>query len=159
LLHSKLNTLSSSTICYSLQYSFHKEESHPFFHTFDRSKYCFIFPILPQPPSGPRPPHYGGFIITQRRATVGRTPLDEGSARRRDLYLTTHNTHNRQTSMPPVGFERTVPVFEGPQTHALDLAATATGKILFGNCFIVQLTYSPDDRPVRSGTNRTLVLL
>ena len=42
---------------------------------------------------------------TYRRTTVGRTPLDEGSARRRDLYLTTHNTHNRQISMPPVGFE------------------------------------------------------
>jgi len=37
---------------------------------------------------------------THRRTTVGRTPLDEWSARRRDLYLTTHNTHNRQTSMP-----------------------------------------------------------
>ena len=32
---------------------------------------------------------------TQRRITVDRTPLDEWSARRRDLYLTTHNTHNR----------------------------------------------------------------
>jgi hypothetical protein len=31
------------------------------------------------------------------------TPLDEWLSRRRDLYLTTHNTHNRQTSMPPVG--------------------------------------------------------
>ena len=31
----------------------------------------------------------------QRRITVGRTPPDEWSARRRDLYLTTHNTHNR----------------------------------------------------------------
>jgi hypothetical protein len=40
---------------------------------------------------------------TQRRTTVGRTPLDERSARRRDLYLTTHDTHNRQISMPPVG--------------------------------------------------------
>jgi hypothetical protein len=30
---------------------------------------------------------------TQRRATVGRTPLDERSARRRDLYLTTHTKH------------------------------------------------------------------
>ena len=40
---------------------------------------------------------------TQRRSTVGRTPLDEWSARRRDLYLTTHDTHNRQISMPPVG--------------------------------------------------------
>jgi hypothetical protein len=36
----------------------------------------------------------------QRRTTVGRIPLDEWSARRKDLYLTTHNTHNRQTSMP-----------------------------------------------------------
>jgi len=41
---------------------------------------------------------------TQRRTTVGRTPLDEWWARRRHLYLTSHNTHNRQTSMPPVGF-------------------------------------------------------
>ena len=32
---------------------------------------------------------------TQRRITVGRTPLDERSARRREVYLTTHNTHNR----------------------------------------------------------------
>jgi hypothetical protein len=31
----------------------------------------------------------------------GRTPLDEWSASRRDLYLT---THNRQKSMPPMGF-------------------------------------------------------
>ena len=30
---------------------------------------------------------------TQRRITVGRTSLDKWSARRRDLYLTTHNTH------------------------------------------------------------------
>ena len=44
---------------------------------------------------------------TQRRSTVGRTPLDEWSACRRDLYLTTHDTHNRQISMPPVGFETT----------------------------------------------------
>ena len=42
---------------------------------------------------------------TQRRTTVGRTPLDEWSARRRDLYLTTHDTHNRQISMPRVGLE------------------------------------------------------
>jgi len=45
---------------------------------------------------------------TQRRTTVGRTPLDEWSARRRDLYLTTHNTHNRQTPMHPVGFDPTI---------------------------------------------------
>jgi len=42
---------------------------------------------------------------TQRRATVGRTPLNEWSVRRRDLYLTTHNNHNRKTSMPPGGIQ------------------------------------------------------
>jgi hypothetical protein len=61
---------------------------------------------------------------TQRRTTVGRTPLDEWSARRRDLYLTTHNTHNRQISMPPVGFEYTISAGERPQTYALDGPAT-----------------------------------
>jgi hypothetical protein len=30
---------------------------------------------------------------TKWHTTVGRTPLNEGSARRRDLYLTTHNTN------------------------------------------------------------------
>ena len=62
---------------------------------------------------------------TQRHTTVGRTPLDEWSARRRDLYLTTHNT---QTSMPPAGFEPTISAGERPQTYALDRAATGTGK-------------------------------
>jgi hypothetical protein len=49
---------------------------------------------------------------TQRRSTVGRTSLDEWSARRRDLYLKTHDTHNRQISMPPVEFEHTISVDE-----------------------------------------------
>ena len=40
---------------------------------------------------------------TQRRTTVGRTPPDDWSARNRALYLTTHNNHNTQTSMPPSG--------------------------------------------------------
>jgi len=61
---------------------------------------------------------------TQRRTTVCRTPLEERSARRRNLYLTTHNTRNRQTSMPPVGFEPTIPAIERPQTYALDRGAT-----------------------------------
>ena len=64
---------------------------------------------------------------TQRRTTVCRTPLDVWSARRRDLYLTTHNTHNRQTSMPQVWFEPKVSASERQQTHALDRAATGTG--------------------------------
>jgi hypothetical protein len=65
-------------------------------------------------PSGPRPPHCWGSSITLRHTTLRRTPLDEWSARRRDLYLTTHNTHKRQTSMPPSGFEPAIPVSERP---------------------------------------------
>jgi len=33
--------------------------------------------------------------------TIGRTPQDECSARRRNLYLTTHNTQKTQTSKRP----------------------------------------------------------
>jgi hypothetical protein len=44
---------------------------------------------------------------TQWRATVGRTPLDEWSARHRDLYLTTHNTHKTDEH----------PCLGGIQTH------------------------------------------
>ena len=54
------------------------------------------------------PPLCQGLLIhevsrSQRRTTVGRTPLEEWSASHRDLYLTTHNTHNRQSSMRPGG--------------------------------------------------------
>ena len=56
--------------------------------------------------------------------TVGKTPLDEWSARRRDLNLTTYNTHSRQTSMLPVGLESTISAGERPQTYALDRSAT-----------------------------------
>jgi hypothetical protein len=63
-----------------------------------------------------------------RHTTVGRIPLDEGPAHRRDLYLTSHNTHNRQTSMPPVGFEPTILVSEQPKTHTLDCTATGIGR-------------------------------
>jgi len=67
---------------------------------------------------------------TQRCNTVGKTPLDEWWARRRDFYLTTHNPHNRQTSMPPVGFEPTISAGERPQTHGLDRVATGTGTLM-----------------------------
>ena len=62
---------------------------------------------------------------TQQRTTVGRTPLDEWSARRRDLYLTTHNIH-KPNIHAPVGFEPMISAGERPQTHALDRAAIAT---------------------------------
>ena len=53
----------------------------------------FYFPL---PRSGDLASSFSRFLDhIQRRDTVGRTPLDEWSVRRRDLYLTTYNTHNR----------------------------------------------------------------
>jgi len=66
---------------------------------------------------------------TQRRTTVGRTPLDERSARRRDPYLTTHDIHNRQISMPSVGFEPTISADERPQAARLLRSTTITTGI------------------------------
>ena len=70
-------------------------------------------------PCGPTRAMFSSFLRfvdhTQRRITVGRTPLDEWSARRRYLYLTTHNTHYRQTSISPVGI----------RTHDLSRRAAA----------------------------------
>ena len=87
---------------------------------------------------------------TQRRTTVSRTPLDEWSARSRDLYLTTHNTHNRQTSMPPVGFEPKISADERPQTYDLERAATGTGYNIFhtkSKSFFVEDLFSKHSRP------------
>ena len=48
--------------------------------------------------------------------------------------LTTHNTHNRQTSIPPTRFEPTTPTSEKSQTHFLDCAATG-----IGHCILIKL--------------------
>jgi len=50
---------------------------------------------------------------TQRRSTVGRTPLDECSILRTEKH-----------QMPPTGFEPTISAGERPQTYALDRTAT-----------------------------------
>jgi len=63
-------------------------------------------------PCGPGPPHYRGLTITHRHTTLSMTPLNEWSARRTDLYPTTHNTHKRQTCMLPAGSQPTPPAGE-----------------------------------------------
>jgi hypothetical protein len=93
----------------------------------------FIFVFARQPPRGPGPPHSRGFLDhTQRRTTVGMTPLDESSAHRKDLYVTTHTTlKTDRQPCPPVGFEPTISACERPQTYALDHMATGTGDKIF----------------------------
>jgi hypothetical protein len=51
---------------------------------------------------------------------LSRTPLDEWSARRRDLYPITYNTHKRQTSRASAGFEPAISAGERPQGSASD---------------------------------------
>jgi hypothetical protein len=63
---------------------------------------------------------------TQGHTTGGMTPLDEWSGRRRDLYLTTHNTYKRQTSMPSAGFELATSTTDQPQAYALDRSPSQT---------------------------------
>ena len=58
--------------------------------------------------------------------TFGRTPLDEWSARRRDLYLTIHNTHNRE--------EPTVSANERPQTAWPQGPAVDTVRVSNKDC-------------------------
>jgi hypothetical protein len=58
---------------------------------------------------------------------LGSTPLDEWSERRRDLYLTAHNSHKSQKATTSARFETTIPEIERPQTHTLDGAATGIG--------------------------------
>ena len=79
---------------------------------------------------------------TQQRATVGRTPLDELSIRRRDLYLPL------QKSTPSVGFEPTISAGERPKTHTLDRVATGTG--ISGQLLIVYSSYVKHLRKVRN---------
>jgi len=74
--------------------------------------------------------YYRGFTIT-----LSRTSLDECSTQNRDLYLTIHNTHKRQTSMPLVGFEPTIPASEWQQIHALDCLDTRISRLYYSTLY------------------------
>jgi len=92
--------------------------------------WLFFFTIAKQPPVGQGLPVFeDSWAHAVRHTSLGRTPLDEWSARRRDLYLI-QDTHNRQASMPPTGIEPKISGNERPQTHALDRAATGIGFFL-----------------------------
>ena len=63
---------------------------------FKRCFYCLFSAQQPPPHQWAMASSFTRFLHhTQRRTTVGRTPLDEWWIRHRDLYLTTHNIHNR----------------------------------------------------------------
>jgi hypothetical protein len=71
----------------------------------------------------PMPPHCWRFRDHTHAHTLGRTSLDEGSARRRD----DKTQHSQDIPMPPAGFEPAIPASERLQIHAVDLAAAWIG--------------------------------
>jgi len=73
----------------------------------------------PPPPQWARASSFTRFLDhIQRRTTVGRIPLGEGSARRINLYLTTHNTHKKH-----------IHALGGIRTHNLSRRATAELRV------------------------------
>jgi hypothetical protein len=56
--------------------------------------------------------------------TLSRTLLDEGSACCKDLYLTTHNIHIRQTSIPQVEIQTYSPTKQVTADIFLDCMTT-----------------------------------
>ena len=108
------------------------------------------FHALPLPPSAqsdataqrePGPLLSWGFLVhSQWHITVGRTPVYEESANHRDLYLTTHNSHKRQTFMPAAGFELAVPATCRSQTIVLGRSAAVIGRKTAGHRKSLTLT-------------------
>jgi len=77
--------------------------------------------------AGVEGPWFPMITLGYSRKLIG-THLDQGPTCRRDLYLTTHNTHNRQISVTPVGLEPAIPASELPQTYVLVRAVMGIGS-------------------------------
>jgi len=67
------------------------------------------------------------FFLSRCGRTRAMDISGRGSAGRRDLYLTTHDTQNRQTSMPPARCAATIRASKRSQICDLHRAATGTG--------------------------------
>jgi hypothetical protein len=75
-------------------------------------------------PTGPRPPHYLGFMVTPRPTTLGTTPLGRVTQR----PIPNNIQHSQVTPIhDPAGFEPKVPTSERPQTQALDHVVPGIG--------------------------------
>jgi hypothetical protein len=88
--------------------------------------YSFYFPVVGKPQWD-----IGRLTVqvlrSHRPITLRRTTLDEVSARCRDLYLTTHNSHKRHTTRPSVGIKPSISACQRLQIQALDRATKGIG--------------------------------
>jgi len=79
------------------------------------------------------PLQYRGFTITLRHTTLGRTPLEEGSACRK--YPPWKHTTLTRDRYPCVRQDSPAMLAsERPQTHTFDRAAIATGNKVYTGC-------------------------
>jgi hypothetical protein len=83
----------------------------------------------PNPPTAQQPAVDQGLLIidaSQLHSDTSQSIRLLWTSDRPDAETSTwqDNSHNRQTSITPVGFEAAVPAIEWPQTYALDPAAT-----------------------------------
>jgi len=83
-----------------------------------------------------------------RHTTIGRIPLDKWSGQLRDLNLTTHDTHKKQTCMSPARFKSAIPVSKRPQIHGLDRAGTGVDR--YSNKCINCITYTKKNKKIRA---------
>ena len=60
-----------------------------------------------------------------------------------EISTTAYNTHNRQTSIYPAGFEPTILESEWPQTYVLDRAATGIAMYKFIHIFMCVHVHIP----------------
>ena len=122
------------------------KEHSPEVRSFPPGSHCiYSYCYCTTAPSGSGPPQCWGFMITLRHTTVGRTPLDEWSVRRRDLYLSQQTDIHAST-----GFDPATPASLLPQTQTLDHAANGIGFVfisvyinrvyLFGTFAKLQIT-------------------
>ena len=125
---------------------------------FDELEKYYFITVAQQVPVG-----QGHLIIEDswshsfRHTTIARAPLDEWWARYRNLYLTTHSTHKRQTSMLPGRFEPPIPASEGPQTKALDRAATGIGcKPVMWEGYVSRVGYGKWIKLFKQKTQKTV---
>jgi len=95
-------------------------------------------PLLPTPVGDKGPcvtwPHSKTRTITHTHThthTLGKIPLDEGSARRRYLYVVTRNTHKKQTAMPEAVFKPANPARERTRRETLIRVDTGMSSIAF----------------------------
>jgi hypothetical protein len=71
--------------------------------------------------------------MTLRHTTLRKAPLDEWSARRRDLYITTNNSQQETDIHAPLPQRDSNPqslASERPQTHAVDRAVAGISTII-----------------------------